>query len=112
VAQAVGPEFKPQYYKKRKGSGGGEKWQLLYTIGKNVICIDIIENSMAVPQKIKNSQVPVAHKYNPNYPGVRDQEDGSSRPAGEMCSRDPISKIPNTQKNKGWKRGSRCRAPN
>jgi hypothetical protein len=40
----------------------------------------------------------VAHTCNPSYSGGRDQEDRSSKPAQANSSRDPILKIPNTQK--------------
>jgi hypothetical protein len=39
----------------------------------------------------------VAHAYNPNYLGDKDQEDHGSKPAWENNLRDPISKILNTK---------------
>jgi hypothetical protein len=53
------------------------------------------------------SQTPVAHTYNPNYIGGRDQEDHSSKPAQANSSQDPFSKNPITRK--GWCGGARCR---
>jgi hypothetical protein len=49
-------------------------------------------------QKLKWSQVPVAHPCNSSYSGGRDQEDHSSKPAQANSSRDPISKKPITKK--------------
>jgi hypothetical protein len=42
----------------------------------------------------------LTHTCNPSYLGSIDQEDHGSRPAQTNSSRDPISKIPNTEK--GW----------
>jgi hypothetical protein len=44
---------------------------------------------------------------NPSYPGGRDQEDHSLKPANS--SWDPISKIPN--RKQGWQSGSSGTAP-
>jgi hypothetical protein len=38
----------------------------------------------------------VAHTRNPGYLGGRDQEDRSSKPAGETGLQDVISKMPST----------------
>jgi hypothetical protein len=40
----------------------------------------------------------MAHACNPSYLGDRDQEDGSSKLVWANSSRDPISKISNTEK--------------
>jgi hypothetical protein len=42
-------------------------------------------------------QMPVAHAYNPSYPGGSNQEDGGSKPAQANSSRDPTSKKPITK---------------
>jgi hypothetical protein len=39
-----------------------------------------------------------AHACNLGYSGCRDQEDRGLKPAGENSSRDPILKIPNTNR--------------
>jgi hypothetical protein len=57
-----------------------------------------------ISQGMPRSQTMVAHAYNPNYSGGRDQEDCSSKSAKANSLRDPISK-----KKKGWQSGSRCR---
>jgi hypothetical protein len=44
------------------------------------------------------SQALIAQACNPSYSGDRDQEDHGSKPAQANSSRDPNSKIPNTQK--------------
>jgi hypothetical protein len=44
------------------------------------------------------SQVPMAHAYNPSYPGDRDQEDSSSKTAQENSSQDPMLKKTITKK--------------
>jgi hypothetical protein len=49
-------------------------------------------------QKTIHSQAPVAHTYNPNYSGDRDQKDFVSKPAQANSSRDPISKKHITKK--------------
>jgi hypothetical protein len=53
----------------------------------------------------------VAHTCNPSYLGGRDQEDFGSKPAQASCSQDPILKIPNTSKKKGWYSGLAGRTP-
>jgi hypothetical protein len=40
----------------------------------------------------------VAHTYNPNYSGGKDQEDGGSKPAWTYSCQDTVSKIPNTKR--------------
>jgi hypothetical protein len=47
---------------------------------------------MEVPQKIKNSQVLVAHTYNSSHSGGRDQEDQGSKPVTVNNLQDPILK--------------------
>jgi hypothetical protein len=47
----------------------------------------------------------VAHACNPSYTGGRNQEDGSLKAALGKYSRDPISEMPNTQKNRARARG-------
>jgi hypothetical protein len=47
-----------------------------------------------ISQKTTQSQVQVAHTFNPNYSGGRDQEDCGSKPARANSSKDPILKIP------------------
>jgi hypothetical protein len=48
-----------------------------------------------------NSQVPVAHTYNPSYSGGRDQEGSSLKPTRVNSSQDPFSK---KKKNPSLKR--------
>jgi hypothetical protein len=43
--------------------------------------------------------VPVAHAYNPNYSGGRDQEDFGSKPAWANCSVRPYLKEKKKKKN-------------
>jgi hypothetical protein len=43
----------------------------------------------------------MAHACNLSYLGGREQEDRGLKPAQANCSRDPISKIPNTKKRAG-----------
>jgi hypothetical protein len=40
-------------------------------------------------RKVNTGQLPMAHTYNPNYSGGRDQEDRNSKPAQVNSSRDP-----------------------
>jgi hypothetical protein len=47
----------------------------------------------------------VAHTYNPNSSGGRDQEDHSSKPAWANCSRDPISKNLHKKELVEWLKG-------
>jgi hypothetical protein len=47
----------------------------------------------------------VAHAYNPSYSGGRDQEDRSSKSDWANSSRDPISKVPNTERAGGVAQG-------
>jgi hypothetical protein len=42
--------------------------------------------------------IPVAHAYNPNYSGGRDQEDLGSKPTQANSSQDPILKNSITKK--------------
>jgi hypothetical protein len=55
-----------------------------------------------------DERVAMAHSFNPNYLGVRNQEDHDSRPAQAKSSPDPIWKICNTKQ--GWQSGSSGRA--
>jgi hypothetical protein len=50
------------------------------------------------------SQVPLAHSYNPSYPGGTDQEDYGLKPVWANNSWDSISEVPITKK--GWWSGS------
>jgi hypothetical protein len=55
--------------------------------------------------RISPRQVPVAHTCNPSHSRDRDQEDCSSKPAQANSSRDPISKISNTERAGGVAQG-------
>jgi hypothetical protein len=57
--------------------------------------------------KTPTCQSPVAHTCSPSYSGGREQENHSLKPVQANSLRDPILKIPNTEK--GWWSGSRCR---
>jgi hypothetical protein len=56
-----------------------------------------------------DGQAAVAHTYNPNYSGHRDQEDCDSKPVWGNGSRDLILKI--TYTKNGWQDGSSGRVP-
>jgi hypothetical protein len=49
--------------------------------------------------KEEHNQVPVAHTYNLNYSGGRDQEDHGSKTVQANSSRDPVSKNPLKKKS-------------
>jgi hypothetical protein len=55
--------------------------------------------------KRKTSWTLVAHTYNPNYSGDRDQEEHSSNPAGAKSSSDPFSKNPSQKRAGGVAQG-------
>jgi hypothetical protein len=61
------------------------------------------EETVTIPQ------VPVTHTSNHSYSGGRDQEDRSSKAAGQTLCEDPISKNPITKK--GWWSGWRGPTP-
>jgi hypothetical protein len=61
---------------------------------KNILQTEFFKN-------VHPSWVLVGHTYNPKYSGDRDQEDCGPRLTQANSSSDPVSKIPNTQKN-GW----------
>jgi hypothetical protein len=51
-----------------------------------------VQGNSMISQGMPRSQTMVAHAYNPNYSGGRDQEDCSSKSAKANSLRDPISK--------------------
>jgi hypothetical protein len=103
VAQGEGPEFKPQYSKK-KSIKGSQPWQHTPREAKQDYRFKASPGSV---QKHNTSLTPVVHACNPSYyRGTRSGPSGFGASLNSVqtnSSQTLISKISNTKK--GWQSG-------